>query len=59
MARGHEVTALVDEPKVVDRVFGLLLRTLQRDVLDWVVVRGPRLAEGRRAWTESSRAGQT
>lgn len=37
----------------------MLLRTLQRDVLDWVVVRGPRLAEGRRAWTESSRAGQT
>ena len=50
-----------DEPKLVDRVFGLALRTLQRDVLedgerhvqaikrsglDWVIVRGPRLTEG-------------
>ncbi|QIN82018.1 NAD(P)H-binding protein [Rubrobacter tropicus] len=50
-----------DEPKLVDKVFGLLLKTLQRDVLEdaeghvavirasgleWVVVRGPRLTEG-------------
>ena len=50
-----------DDPKFVDRVFGFLLRTLQRDVLedavghvgvirksglDWVVVRGPRLTDG-------------
>ena len=50
-----------DDPKFVDRVFGLLLRALQRDALEdaaghvgviresgleWVVVRGPRLTEG-------------
>lgn len=50
-----------DRPKIVDRVFGLLLRVLDRDTLrdaarhaeeirssglDWVIVRGPRLTEG-------------
>jgi putative NADH-flavin reductase len=50
-----------DEPKVVDRVFALLLGTLQRSVLEdarghvgvvrgsgleWVIVRGPRLTDG-------------
>jgi putative NADH-flavin reductase len=50
-----------DRPKLVDRVFGLLLRVLDRDTLkdaeghaevikrsglDWVIVRGPRLTEG-------------
>jgi len=50
-----------DRPKLVDRVFGLLLRILDRATLedgerhaevirrsdlDWVIVRGPRLTEG-------------
>lgn len=50
-----------DQPKPVDKVFGFLLKTLQKDViedaeghanvikgsnLDWVIVRGPRLTEG-------------
>jgi len=58
---GAGVRAEGDEPKVVDKVFGFLLKTLQRDViedaanhvevvrksgLDWVIVRGPRLTEG-------------
>lgn len=58
---GAGVSAEGDEPKLVDRVFGLLLGLLQRDVLEdagghvevirgsdleWVIVRGPRLTEG-------------
>lgn len=58
---GAGVRAEGDEPKFVDKVFGLLLKTLQRDVLEdaaghvaviqesgleWVIVRGPRLTEG-------------
>lgn len=58
---GAGVRAEGDEPKFVDKVFALLLGTLQRDVLadatrhveviresdlEWVVVRGPRLTEG-------------
>lgn len=58
---GAGVRAEGDEPKIVDRIFALLLRTLQRDVLEdavnhvevmresgleWVVVRGPRLTQG-------------
>lgn len=50
-----------DEPKLIDKAFGFLLRRLQPDVLedggrhaevvqasglDWVIVRGPRLTEG-------------
>lgn len=50
-----------DRPKLVDKVFGLALRVLQKAVLedaarhaeviktsglDWVIVRGPRLTEG-------------
>lgn len=53
-----------DSPKLVDRVFGLLLKLLQREVLqdaenhaevirksglDWVIVRAPRLTDGPRA----------
>ncbi len=60
---GAGVRAEGDEPKFVDKVFGFLLGTLQREVLqdavghvaviqesgmDWVVVRGPRLTEGER-----------
>ena len=58
---GAGVGAEGDAPKFVDKVFGLLLKTLQRDVLEdaaghvaviresgleWVIVRGPRLTEG-------------
>ena len=58
---GAGVQAEGDEPKLVDKVFAFLLRTLQRDVLEdaarhadairesgleWVIVRGPRLTEG-------------
>lgn len=67
---GAGVRAEGDEPKLVDKVFGLLLKTLQRDVLEdaenhvrvvrgsglgWVIVRGPRLTEGAR--TGSYRVG--
>lgn len=59
--RAEGVRAEEDEPKLVDKVFGFLLGTLQREVLEdavghvaviresgleWVVVRGPRLTEG-------------
>lgn len=55
-----------DEPKLVDRVFGLLLATVARSViqdadahaevlrqsgLEWTLVRGPRLTEGPRTDT--------
>lgn len=55
-----------DQPKPVDKVFGFLLKTLQKDVIedaerhanviqasnpDWVIVRGPRLTEGPRKGT--------
>jgi putative NADH-flavin reductase len=58
---GAGVRDPLDQPKVVDKVFGLLLKRLQPDVLqdaenhakliqrsdlDWVIVRGPRLVEG-------------
>ena len=60
---GAGVRAEGDEPKLVDKAFGLLLKALQREVLedaarhveviresglDWVVVRAPRLTEGER-----------
>ena len=60
---GAGVRAEGDEPKFVDKVFALLLKTLQRDVLEdaaehvavvresgleWVIVRGPRLTRGER-----------
>jgi putative NADH-flavin reductase len=55
-----------DQPKLIDKAFGLALRLLQKDVLedaethatviknsglDWVIVRGPRLNEGPRTGT--------
>lgn len=58
---GAGVRDVGDEPKLVDRAITLLLKTLQRDVLEdaerhaevirasdleWVIVRGPRLTEG-------------
>ena len=60
---GAGVKAEGDEPKFVDKVFGFLLQTLQPDVLEdaaahvavirssgleWVIVRGPRLTEGKK-----------
>lgn len=67
---GAGVRDPLDQPKLIDRVFGVLLRVLQKNVLqdaerhaqviqssdlDWVIVRGPRLSNGPR--TGSYRVG--